>query len=127
LGCRSAASSRPIDKDDFDLKGAGWSCACLPRAKTGPNIMKYGSIPFALLVLALAGCAGTAPTQVASAATPAPAASAPAPKCHRESRVGTNLYQTVCEASQSDREDNLEGVNRLLGPQAAGPGYSTGH
>ena len=92
--------------------------------------MKLLASGISILALGLTGCAESPkPNDVAAAAVPASAASAIVvahQNCHRENKVGTNLFQTVCEGSQSDREDMREGVGRMMGPQAAGNGISSG-
>jgi hypothetical protein len=86
------------------------------------------------LVLALAACASNEPVQPVAAVAPAPAASgavqvASAQKCHRETRTGSNLYQTVCEpdVSTAQRMNNQEEARRMTGMGAAVNQFSTGH
>ena len=63
--------------------------------------------------------------QVASAASGVQVAAKQ--NCHRENKAGTNLFQTVCEQSDLDREKGLDTIGKLTGPQAAGRGFSSSH
>ena len=83
----------------------------------------------ASLVLALAACASNE-APVAAAAAPAPAASGTVvaqQTCHRETKTGTNMYQTVCEStSDADRQGSIDGIHKMVGTgsMAAGNGFS---
>ena len=90
-----------------------------------------------ILSLALLGaCAAEAPPATASKTQPAVAAAsaASAPvvvakqECHRETRVGTNLPQTVCgpAATDADHMDSRDQAKALAGSPAAVNLYGSG-
>ena len=94
--------------------------------------MRQILFPIVLFVAACAQTPSTPPVQAAAvpASGAAPAASGTEvvakQNCHRENKVGTNMFQTVCEQSDLDRQKGLDTIGRLTGPQAAGGGFSTG-
>jgi hypothetical protein len=85
----------------------------------------------ASLVMALAACASNeAPVAAAAAPAAAPSASGAVvaqQTCHRETKTGTNMYQTVCEpTSDGDRQGSIDGIHKMVGTgsMAAGNGFS---
>lgn len=79
-------------------------------------------------LLALAACAAPTVPEVPVVASTASGAVVAQQTCHRETKTGSNMYQTVCEStSDSDRQGSIDGIHKMAGTAGAGNGFSHGN